>query len=101
MKGTKGAISLHNVLSASNSVWYAASLSLSDFAFQNLRRERRMYQFDRSSTKRWIRLAGSIASYLSSPPDTDEVSPLSFERSHRSSTFRSPTGTWACDGSNL
>src|ERR1700674_4895406 len=56
------------VCSASYRVWYAASLSLSLCDFQNRRRERRMYQLDRSSTNRWIRRAGSLASLVSSPP---------------------------------
>ena len=60
--GANGAISSDTVRRAWYRVWYAAALSRSDCDFQKRLRERRMYQLDRSSTKRWMRRAGSTGS---------------------------------------
>src|ERR1700682_817530 len=98
MKGVNGAISWLTVRSASYSVWYAASLSRSDFDFQHRRLERRMDQLDSSSTNLWIWRAGSVASYASRPSVTDATRPLNLDRSPWSSTCRSPMGTTGFEG---
>ncbi len=64
MNGVNGASSVATVTRHSYSVGNAAIESCLALArgSQNRRRQRRTYQFDRSSTKRWIRRPAAVAS---------------------------------------
>ena len=88
-KGTSGAISRQSTSMVSCSVHRAPGSPL-----QNRRRERRTYQFDRSSTKPASRLPARCVSNSSSAAVTSRTSSVRADTSHRSSTWR-PAGAGA------
>src|ERR1700704_4193390 len=95
-----GAKSRASVVRASNSVWYAASESRRESAFQKRDRLRRMYQVERSSQNASIRSAAVCASYWSSAERESRTRRSSDESSQRSINGRSRRGTCVSFGSN-
>ncbi len=96
MNGVIGAISLVTVSSTSCSV-RSAALS----PCQKRRRERRTYQFDRSSTNADSSLPARWVSYASRACVTWSVSACSSDSSQRSSTGRSAGAGSAADGAQF
>jgi hypothetical protein len=94
-----GAKSRASVVSASYMVWYAASESRRDSAFQKRRRLRRTYHVERSSQNASIRSAAVCESYLSRAARQSRTKRSSDESSQRSINGRSLSGTCASLGS--
>src|SRR5438309_7070321 len=88
------------VVSAWYRVWYAASESRSERAFQKRERFRRTYHVDRSSEKVSIFRQAVWESYASSAARTSRTKRWRLETSQRSMTGRSRSGTTATVGSN-
>src|SRR4051812_46362540 len=95
-----GANNRINVVSASYKVWYAASESRSDRAFQKRDRLRRTYHVERSSQNASIFRHAVCESYESNAPRTSRTRRWRLESSQRSMTGRSPAGTDVAAGSN-
>ena len=87
--GTNGASRRVKVASTSYSVADAAALSVSSSPFQNRRRLRRTYQFDRSSTKASMARVARCASQPFRAAPTSAVTASRRDRIHRSSRLRS------------
>ncbi len=87
MNGVNGAMSSVTTYRHSCSVASAAGSPA-----QNRRRERRTYQFDRSSTYAESRRPAFCVSYAASASSTSRASRCASESAHRSSAERSAAG---------